>query len=72
MKILSDFTRGFSEDLFWKEYQLAQSSKGIIKTIFTFLYMRMATKRGGVYWKRNNTHGSVASATWIQWDSYCT
>ena len=47
MKIKTLFARGFDETLFWKFYSFAQRHKGILKSIGTLLYMRIATRQAG-------------------------
>ena len=47
MSKLSFIARGFNSSLWWRYYQYAQTGSKLKRTIFTLLYMGMASKDGG-------------------------
>lgn len=47
MKIKTLLARGYDDSVFWKYYSFAQRHKGVLKSVATLLYMRIATKQAG-------------------------
>jgi serine O-acetyltransferase len=57
MNMMSSLARGFNVSNWYWYYQLSQRSYGLIKMIFTALYMRKAANNGGYIGRETILHG---------------